>query len=109
MMIRKTELVRRLARETRLSQGVVTDVLTTFERQVKDGLRDGHTVQLMGFGSFYTRDRAEGRVRNLQTKEMMTVPASRVAAFKAGDLLKRAIKRAPRRRSGKTSSGDDQE
>ena len=115
MTIRKPELVRRLAKETRLSQRVVADVLAAFERQVQDSLRDAHTVELTGFGSFYTGERQEREVRLFRRDadgelvrdtedrpvledEPTTVPAHRYAAFRVGDVLKRAVRRQPKRR-----------
>src|SRR5947209_6430362 len=91
-MVYRTELIRRLSRETRLSQEVVSDVLNALEREVKQALASGDAVQLTGFGSFYTRKRAESRVPSIQTGEMMTIPAGRVVGFRAGELLKKAIR-----------------
>ncbi len=95
-MIRKTELIRRIAKEQRLTQKVVMDVVGALERQVKQALKDGNQVELMGFGKFYSRERKEGKVRDFRTGEVRTVPAGRVAAFSAGALLRKAVKGATR-------------
>ena len=50
-------------------------------------------VQLVGFGTFETKDR-EARVgRNPHTKESIEIPATRVPSFKASKALKDEIAR----------------
>ena len=56
----KSELVRRVSKETRLSQRVVSDALNETLRTIWSTLRDGQSVVFPGFGSFYTSDRKEG-------------------------------------------------
>lgn len=89
----KTQLVKRVAKRTRLSQGVVTDVLNATFQEISDALTKGGRVQLLKFGTFYTRNRKAGRARNFQTGELMQVPAMRLASFRPGLLLKRAARR----------------
>ena len=51
----------------------------------------GDKVQLVGFGTFEVRERPERQGRNPQTKEPMTIAASKLPAFKAGKALKDAV------------------
>src|SRR5215207_8858659 len=90
-MIRKTELITRIAKEQRLAKKVVTDVLSELERQVKQALKEGDQVQLMSFGRWYSRERKAGTVKDIRTGERRTVPAGRVAAFRVGSSLKKAV------------------
>ena len=94
----KTDLVRRVADETRLSHRVVADVLGASQRLIEDTLRAGDRVTLPGFGTFYPSRRQEGRVRHIRTGETVTIPARTVPAFRAGDVLKRAVAGRRRRR-----------
>lgn len=55
-------------------------------------LAKGKKVQLVGFGTFEVRERAERTGRNPQTGEEMTIPATKVPAFKPGKELKTAVK-----------------
>ena len=57
-----------------------------------DALKNGEKIQLVGFGTFEIRERSEKQARNPRTGETMTVPASKVPAFKAGKALKDAVK-----------------
>ncbi len=89
----KTELVRRVAREERLSKRVVNDALTTALKVIQQTLADGRTVTLPGFGTFYTSKKAAGKVKHIQTGKDLSYPARRRAAFRAGELLKQAVRR----------------
>ena len=95
----KTDIMKRVAAETRLSQRIVSDVIDTSLRVIEQGLKDGKTVTFPGFGTFYTREKRAGQARNFQTDELMTYPARRQAAFRPGEILKRAV-RGERRRGG---------
>lgn len=60
---------------------------------VSDILKDGREVLLHDFGKFYVRKCAERQVRNPQTGEMMTVPATRRIRFKpSGNITHYALK-----------------
>ncbi len=48
-------------------------------------------MQIVGFGAFDVKERAEHIGRNPKTKESITVPASRTPQFKAGKALKEAV------------------
>ena len=94
----RTELVRRVAQQTRLSQRVVSAVLRANHQLIEQTLARGETVTLPGFGTFYTREQPEGTVRHIQTGKAARIPAHRVAAFRVGAVLKRAIRGPHRRR-----------
>ena len=48
-------------------------------------------MQLVGFGSFEVKTRAERVGRNPKTKETIQIPASKTPVFKAGKALKDAV------------------
>lgn len=102
MTMYKTELIRRVARETRLSQRVVADVVEATQRLIEQALRTGQRVTLPGFGTFYTRKRQAGKVKHIHTGKEISVSARRIAAFHTGEVLKRVV--AGKRR-GKSTRG----
>jgi DNA-binding protein HU-beta len=87
----KQELIRRVSDETRLSERFIREVLTASLRVIQDTLKAGEEVRLPGFGVFYTRQQAAGKVKSLRTGKTIDVPARRVAAFRVGRLLKKAV------------------
>ena len=90
----KEQLVKKVAKETRLSQRLVSDVLKETFRQITSALADKGQVTFMGFGSFYTRQRKASEVKSPQTGKAIKVPAMRLAVFRAGALLKKAVRRS---------------
>ncbi|WP_440867875.1 HU family DNA-binding protein [Symbiopectobacterium purcellii] len=88
----KTELISAVSEKANISKikaGFVVDALTD---AVTQALAAGNDVSLVGFGTFEVRTRAERQGRNPKTGEAMTIPASRVPAFRAGKTLKEAVK-----------------
>ncbi|MEG2989579.1 MAG: HU family DNA-binding protein, partial [Oscillospiraceae bacterium] len=55
-------------------------------------LAGGDKIQLVDFGAFEVKARAERMGRNPKTKEQIKIPASKVPVFKAGKALKDAVK-----------------
>ena len=65
----KTEHIRRVATQTRLSQRVVADVIAASHRLIEETLRTGGTVTFPGFGRFSVTKRKATRVRHIQTRK----------------------------------------
>ena len=89
----KTDLIRKVAKETRLSQRIVGDVLSESLAQIAEALSRGQSVVLPGFGTFYTKDRKEGQVQHIRTREAITIPAMRQADFRVGEALRQTVRR----------------
>ncbi len=89
----KEELIRKVARETRLSQRIVADVLTDMLHQISAALAEGKKVSLLGFGAFEARQRRAGKVKHIKTRHVITYPARLLPIFRAGELLKRAVRK----------------
>lgn len=88
----KSELVAVMAEKAGLTKKDAEKALNAFFDGVIDALKGGDKVQLIGFGSFEVKTRAERKGRNPQTKQEITIPASKVPAFKVGKAFKDAIK-----------------
>lgn len=87
----KAELLGVMAENSRLSKKDCEAALNAFTTAVENALKDGDKIQLTGFGSFEVKTRSERTGRNPKTKEVITIPASKVPVFKAGKSLKEAI------------------
>ena len=103
MYVYKNDVVRRVAQDTRLSQRVVNDAVGSMVKTITQALREGKTVTIPGFGTFYTSNRGEGTVKHIRTHETITVPARRVAAFRVGEQLKKAVRTAKAEKPAKRS------
>lgn len=87
----KTELISAVAEKTGSTKKNAEVAVNTIFATITEELAKGEKVSIVGFGTFEVRDRKEKQVINPQTKEMMTAPASKAAAFKAGLALKSAV------------------
>ena len=87
----KAGLVAKLAQSANLTKkDAETSVNAVFE-SITDALKKGEKVQIVGFGSFDVKERAERTCLNPSTKEKITVGPTRVAKFTAGKALKDAV------------------
>ena len=85
----KTELINAVAEKAGLSKKAAENAPLS---AITEGLKSDEKVQLVGFGSFEVKHRAERTGLNPRTKEPVTIAASKVPTFKAGKALKDAIK-----------------
>ena len=83
----KTDLVNAVAKEG-LSKKDADKAVAAVFGAIEDALKAGDKVQLVGFGTFEVRERAEKVARNPRTGETIKVAATKVPAFKAGAALK---------------------
>ncbi len=88
----KSELIAAVAAEANLSKKDADAAVSAVFDAVTDALKKGDKVQLVGFGTFEVRERAAKQGRNPKTGASMTIPASKVPAFKAGKALKDSVK-----------------
>ena len=87
----KTELIAAVAEKANITKKESELVVAATFDAIVDALKDGEKVQLVGFGSFEVKHRAERVGRNPKTKEAIRIAASTVAVFKAGKALKEKI------------------
>jgi DNA-binding protein HU-beta len=88
----KTELIAVLATEADVTQKVAEQVLKAFTESVTVSLKKGEKVVITGFGTFELRHRVARQGKNPRTGAPIKVPAQNTPAFKAGKLLKTAVK-----------------
>lgn len=88
----KTELVNAVSAATGFTKKDAEKTVTAVIDSITDALSKGEKVQLVGFGTFEVRNRAAKQGHNPRTGDPMTIPASKLPAFKAGKALKDAVK-----------------
>ena len=81
----KAELVSKMAEKSGLTKKEAEAALNAFMSSVQDALVNNEKVQLVGFGTFETRERAARQGRNPRDPEqVIDIPASKAPVFKAG-------------------------
>ncbi|MBI2115099.1 MAG: HU family DNA-binding protein [candidate division NC10 bacterium] len=88
----KAELVERMAKDAKITKKAAEAALDSFTMCVRDSLRRGKRVGLVGFGTFSVGRRAARNGRNPQTGETIKIKAAKVPRFKPGKVLKDAIR-----------------
>lgn len=87
----KAELISAVAEKGELAKKDAEKAVNALVTVVTEALANNEKVQLVGFGTFEVRERAERRGRNPQTKEEITIAASKAPVFKAGKALKDSV------------------
>ena len=88
----KAELIATVAKKAKIPKVSAEKALNAFTSSVMKGLKKGDKLTLTGFGTFSVVKRKARTGRNPQTGKEIKIPARRVAKFKAGNLLKGAVK-----------------
>ena len=88
----KSELAERLASRTGVSKAAAKDAVDGVFDIIGEALANGEEARILGFGTFGTRNRPARTARNPRTRETLSVAASTVPVFKAGNTLKEAVK-----------------
>jgi DNA-binding protein HU-beta len=89
--VNKTEFIERIAEEADGSKSEAQRYFEAFENVITSALKEDEEVQITGFGKFYTREQKAREGVNPQTREKMHIPARKVPAFSAGNVLKESI------------------
>ena len=87
----KSELVNAMSVKSRLSKKDCEAALDAFIVTIKDALKNGEKIQLVGFGAFEVKERAARTARNPRTNETVNIPASKLPTFKPGKALKDSV------------------
>lgn len=88
----KKELVAKVAEKTNLPKSHVLAVADGLLEVITEALGQGESVSFTGFGKFEVRTRSSRKGRNPQTGETIEISERQLPAFKAGKLLKDAVK-----------------
>lgn len=89
----KTELIALVADKAGSTQVQAEAIINAFAEVVTETLAERkEKVVVTGFGTFEVRNRVARKGKNPRTGEEIIVPAQKTPAFKAGKLLKDAVK-----------------
>jgi DNA-binding protein HU-beta len=88
----KAELVASVGKEAKISKASAEKAVNAFTNTVMKALKKGDKLTLTGFGTFSVARRKARTGRNPQSGKEIKIPATRVAKFKPGSVLKSAVK-----------------
>jgi DNA-binding protein HU-beta len=87
----KTQLIDAIAKAANLKKKDAEAALNATTAAIAEALKNGEKVQIMGFGSFEVKARAERTGKNPATGETIKIAASKAVVFKAGKALKDSV------------------
>ena len=89
--VNKSELIDAIARHADISKAAAGRSLDAMVNSIKNSLKKGDIVTLVGFGSFYVGKRTARQGRNPRTGATIKIKAARVPKFRAGKALKDSV------------------
>lgn len=87
----KSQLVQSISEQYNIKKKDATIAVERIFDSIFESLVRGEKVQISGFGTFETKERAARRGRNPHTKETLEIPAFKSARFTPSKTLKKAI------------------
>ena len=88
----KLDFIKRLAQNEDITQKDAAQNIDAFLNTITEVLAEGDKVSFVGFGTFEVTERAAREGRNPRTGESMMIEAMKTPRFKAGKLLKDAVR-----------------
>jgi DNA-binding protein HU-beta len=90
-IVGRQELTRRIATQAGLTQKKAAEVLEATLVTIRDSLKEGNEVRLVGFGSFKVRRSAARKGVNPRDRKPIEVPAKDRVRFSPGKELADAV------------------
>lgn len=87
----KTDLIRAVAEKAVMTQKDAARAVDALLETVQEAVARGEEVRIPGFGAFVVKERGERQGRDIRTGEVITIPARKVVAFRAGKELREAV------------------
>jgi DNA-binding protein HU-beta len=87
----KSDLIDAIAKSADISKAAAGRALDATIESIKQSLKKGDLVSLVGFGTFYVGKRAARNGRNPRTGATIKIMAATVPKFRAGKGLKDAV------------------
>ena len=87
----KNDLAAAVASKTEMSKTEATTAVEVMLDVITKALKKGSEVRLVGFGSFYVRNRKASKGRNPRTGATITIRPVKLPKFRAGKALKEAV------------------
>jgi DNA-binding protein HU-beta len=88
----KKELIDKVAKDAKISKAAANKSIDSVVAGITSSLKKGNRVTLVGCGTFSVTRRKAREGRNPQTGRPIKIPARKVAKFKAGEALSKAVK-----------------
>ena len=82
------EFLEKVSQKTSFEMEDVKELSSSLIGAVLDGIADGNSVTIQGFGSFEPREKASRKIYNPTSKTYMVVPSKTTLSYKMSAALK---------------------
>jgi DNA-binding protein HU-beta len=89
--MKKADIISKIVEATNLKRAEADEAITSFLDTVKEGLKNGEKITIIGFGSFSVVERKARMGRNPQTGEEIEIPAKKTVKFNPAVKLKEEV------------------
>jgi DNA-binding protein HU-beta len=108
----KSIVAAKVSERTGMSRKDTMDAIEIFLESIKDALKSGRKVSLVGFGTFSVKEKNARNGRNPRTGDHIYIPPKLVATFKPGKAFREMVNTAtpkdqPQASSAKPSSDNE--
>lgn len=90
-LVTKMEIVCELAKKSRLTQSVSKEIINNLLGIIEKNLKKEKRIQIIGFGSFYTKLKPARTAINPNTRKPIQVPEKKLVKFAPGKALREAV------------------
>lgn len=87
----KAEIINKVSQQTGMSRKDAIEALEIFLSSIKEGLKNGEKVSLVGFGTFYVKNKRSRNGRNPRTGDQIQIPPKQIATFKPGKAFRMLV------------------
>jgi DNA-binding protein HU-beta len=87
----KSDLIDAIAKHADISKVQVAKVINSYHEVVKETIKKGDSVGVVGFGTFSAAERKARTGRNPQTGAALKIKAAKVPKFRAGKGLRDSL------------------
>jgi len=84
----KSELISAIAKHADLTKVQAAKAINSYHEIVKNEIKEGNSVGVVGFGTFSSSERKARTGRNPQTGAALKIKAARVPKFRPGKALR---------------------
>jgi DNA-binding protein HU-beta len=88
MSLTKTQLIKAIASETRLSQKKASEIYSVLIEILTARLAKGDIISISGFGKFYVSNQTKRKIRHPQTGEVIKIGSKKTVKFKSFKFLR---------------------
>jgi len=88
MSLTKTQLIKAIASETRLSQKKASEIYSVLMDILTAKLSKGDIISIRGFGKFYVSNQTKRKIRHPQTGEVIKIGPKKTVKFRSFKFLR---------------------